>query len=198
MSSPRHSFLSVPAAILGVLPLCAFAFDPPPQVQRSPEPAAVAPSAPSPNSLAELACTVCDFRPALDLLLKPPPNLQAESAAVQTGDVEAPEVGPVAMGTSWMSKSPDRVAPLAALQFRDNEPLINRLKRVQAWPLLTLWDSSAATLYVGLDKHGEPGVHLRQKRSDRGTVLPRGRLVLIASPDAPSETVTSEVTPAKR
>jgi hypothetical protein len=91
-----------------------------------------------------------------------------------------------------------RVAPLAALQFRDNQPLINRLKRVQAWPLLTLWDSSAATLYVGLDKHGEPGVHLRQKRSDRGTVLPRSRLVLIASPDAPSETVTSEVTPARR
>lgn len=183
--------------MLGVLPLCAFAFDPP-QAQRSPEPTGIAHSEPNSNGLAELACTVCDFRSALDLLLKPPANLRSDFATVQTSDVEAPDVGPVRTGTSWTSTTPGRVAPLAALQFRDNEPLINRLKRVQAWPLLTLWDSSAATLYLGVDKQGEPGVHLRQKRSDRGTVLPRSRLVLIASPDAPSQTVTSEVTPAKR
>ena len=88
---------------------------------------------------------------------------------------------------------------LRTLQFRDNEPLINRLKRVQAWPLLTIWDSSAATLYLGVDKHGEPGVHLRQKqRDDRGSVLPSSRFVLIASPTARSDSVTAQPTAPQR
>ena len=68
-----------------------------------------------------------------------------------------------------------------------NQPLVNRLKRIQAWPLLTIWDSGAATLYVGVNRHGEPGVHLRQKRKDRGSLAPRGRFVLIASPATSGE-----------
>lgn len=73
-----------------------------------------------------------------------------------------------------------------ALQFRDNQPLVNRLKRVQAWPLFTIWDSRAATLYVGVNRDGEPGVHLRQKRQDRGSLVPPNR-VLIASSSAAVE-----------
>jgi hypothetical protein len=68
------------------------------------------------------------------------------------------------------------------LQFRDNQPLVNRLKRVQAWPLFTIWDSRAATLYVGLNRDGEPGVHLRQKRQDRGSLVPSNRVLIASSP----------------
>lgn len=193
MSSPRHSLPLMSAVLLGVLPLRAFAFDPPAHSERIPRPTAVARPAPSPDQLAELACTVCDFRPTLDLLLKPPPSLRADLAAAGTTAGDAADVAALRL-----SNSPSRVASLATLQFRDNEPLINRLKRIQAWPLLTLWDSSAATVYLGLDKHGEPGVHLRQKRSDRGSVMPRSRFVLMTSPVAPSETVTPEVTAATR
>jgi hypothetical protein len=76
---------------------------------------------------------------------------------------------------------------LRTLQFRDNEPLVNRLKRVQAWPLLTIWDSTSSTLYLGVNRDGEPGVHLRQKRQDRGALVPRGRFVLIANPSVPDQ-----------
>lgn len=76
---------------------------------------------------------------------------------------------------------------LRTLQFRDNEPLVNRLRRVQAWPLLTIWDSTRSTLYLGVNREGEPGVHLRQKRQDRGALVPRGRFVLIANPTLPDQ-----------
>ncbi len=76
---------------------------------------------------------------------------------------------------------------LSTLQFRDNQPLVNRLKRIQAWPLLTIWDSTAATLYVGVNRDGEPGVHLRQKRKDRGDLATRSHFVLIASPATTGE-----------
>lgn len=55
------------------------------------------------------------------------------------------------------------------LPFRDREPLINRLKSIQALPFVTLWDSGEATVYVGVDRRGRAGLHLRQKRDDRGT-----------------------------
>jgi hypothetical protein len=84
---------------------------------------------------------------------------------------------------------------LGALQFRDNQPLVNRLKRIQAWSLLTIWDSTAATLYVGVNRDGEPGVHLRQKRKDRGSLAPRSRFVLIANPATTGE---SQVTAPRR
>jgi hypothetical protein len=198
MSSPDRKFPLMSAVMLGVLPLCAFAFEPPAPNEPIPAATALARSAPAPDTLSALACTVCDFRPTLDLLLKPPASLHAEFVESATSDIESRDALPQHLGTSLGAASPSRVESLATLQFRDNEPLINRLKRVQAWPLLTLWDSSAATLYLGLDKHGEPGVHLRQKRSDRGSVLPRSGFVLIASPEAPSENVTPEVTDSKR
>ena len=53
--------------------------------------------------------------------------------------------------------------------------MVNRLQRVQAIPFVTLWDSTGATLYVGVNRHGDPGLHFRQKRDDRGT---RARIAL--------------------
>lgn len=58
--------------------------------------------------------------------------------------------------------------PFANLRFRDQEPLVNRLRRLQALPFVTLWDSREATVYVGVDRRGKAGLHLRQKRDDRG------------------------------
>ena len=193
MSSPRHNLPLLSAVLLGIAPLCAFAFDPPTRGDRIPESQPVAQSSPRPDKLADLACTVCDFTPTLDLLLKSPANLHAGFNAVTATELDVPEMSSVSS-----SLSANRFAALATLQFRDNEPLINRLKRAQAWPLLTFWDSSVATLYLGLDKRGEPGLHLRQKPSDRGSVMPRSRFVLIASPTVPSEGVTSEVPPSPR
>lgn len=67
------------------------------------------------------------------------------------------------------------MAALRELKFRDNQPLVNRLKRIQAVPFVTVWDSTAATLYVGVNRDGEPGLHLRQKKYDRGTLTPANR-----------------------
>lgn len=64
---------------------------------------------------------------------------------------------------------------LRELTFRDNQPLVNRLKRIQAVSLVTVWDSTAATLYLGVNRDGEPGLHLRQKKHDRGTLAPVSR-----------------------
>jgi len=59
--------------------------------------------------------------------------------------------------------------PFAQLRFRDQQPLVNRLRRLQALPFVTLWDSRAATIYVGVNRDGETGLHLRQKLDDRGS-----------------------------
>lgn len=64
----------------------------------------------------------------------------------------------------------DLSAELADLPFRDREPLVNRLRSIQALPFFTLWDSSGATLYVGIDRKGSPGLHLRQKGHSEGAV----------------------------
>ena len=61
------------------------------------------------------------------------------------------------------------------LTFKDNQPLVNRLRRIQALALVTVWDSTSATLYVGVNRDGEPGLHLRQKKQDRGTLAPANR-----------------------
>lgn len=58
--------------------------------------------------------------------------------------------------------------PFADLRFRDREPLVNRLTGLQAVPLITLWDSREATVYVGVNRKGKAGLHLRQKTDDRG------------------------------
>ena len=72
------------------------------------------------------------------------------------------------------------VNPLGQLRFRDQQPLVNRLRRLQAVPFVTVWDSRDATVYVGVNRDGETGLHLRQKRDDRGS---RARKVLLADPD---------------
>jgi hypothetical protein len=58
--------------------------------------------------------------------------------------------------------------PFAGLRFRDQEPLVNRLSQLQAVPLVTLWDSREATVYLGVNRRGKAGLHLRQKTDDRG------------------------------
>jgi hypothetical protein len=73
--------------------------------------------------------------------------------------------------------------PFRDLDFRDHQPLVHRLRRIQAVAFVTVWDSTSATLYVGVNRDGEPGLHLRQKKHDRGTLAPASR------------TLFSEVTP---
>ena len=72
------------------------------------------------------------------------------------------------------------VNPLGQLRFRDQQPLVNRLRRLQAVPFVTVWDSRDATVYVGVNRDGETGLHLRQKRDDRGS---RSRKALLTDPD---------------
>ena len=180
MSRPRHKLPLLSALAAGLLPVCALAIDPPTGNGRSLETAlttsAAETSRPQLIRASDLPCLGCEWKPALEHLPPTPVNLGAKPApSANTGGAEA--------WSSIATASP-RAISLRTLPFQDNEPLINRLKRVQAWPLLTIWDSSAATLYVGLDKRGEPGVHLRQKRGDRGSLLAPGRFVLIASPAA--------------
>jgi hypothetical protein len=67
--------------------------------------------------------------------------------------------------------------PFQELAFRDNEPLVNRLRRIQAVALVTVWDTTSATLYLGVNRDGEPGLHLRQKKYDRGTLAPANRTI---------------------
>ena len=67
------------------------------------------------------------------------------------------------------------VDPFRDLQFRDHQPLVHRLRRIQAVAFVTVWDSASATLYVGVNRDGEPGLHLRQKKHDRGTLAPASR-----------------------
>ena len=88
-----------------------------------------------------------------------PPTLATTSAAV----VSCTQCGtrwPIApMDAVASPPPPQRMAALRELKFRDNQPLVNRLKRIQAVPLVTVWDSTAATLYVGVNRDGEPGLH---------------------------------------
>lgn len=60
-------------------------------------------------------------------------------------------------------------ARLPNLPFRDRQPLINRLKSIQALPFVTLWDSGEAAVYIGVNHRGQPGLHLQQKLSDSVT-----------------------------
>lgn len=75
--------------------------------------------------------------------------------------------------------------PFADLRFRDQEPLVNRLRRLQALPFVTLWDSGEATVYVGVDRRGKTGLHLRQKVDDRGTRAARTLAAPEREPPAP-------------
>jgi hypothetical protein len=128
---------------------------------------------------AELLCALCELKVREDG--SPPPGMNTpmdRSYALLKAESGWPLIS--AGGDSRSARA------FGGLQFRDNQPLVNRLKRVQSWPLFTIWDSRAATLYVGVNRDGEPGVHLRQKRHDRGSLVPPNR-VLIASSSLPAE-----------
>jgi hypothetical protein len=130
--------------------------------------------------LMDLPCTVCAALPVGGLLSATTAHVPPDPAAKPP----LTEHDAISFSTDDDSRS---ALALRTLQFRDNEPLVNRLKRVQAWPLLTIWDSTTSTLYLGVNREGEPGVHLRQKRQDRGALVPRGRFVLIANPSVLDE-----------
>jgi hypothetical protein len=177
MSRPHRNRRPVFSAIvLALLPPWACALDPPTPPETTPEPRAVEQSGGHKLEVADLACALCELKPAKDLAPLPTTNARMERAADPLSQPERAE-----FSAADVDDSPSARA-LSTLQFRDNQPLVNRLQRIQAWPLLTLWDSTAATLYVGVNRDGEPGVHLRQKRKDRGSLAPRSRFVLIASP----------------
>lgn len=80
-----------------------------------------------------------------------------------------------ATGSHTCAPTPRGVDPFGDLAFRDHQPLVHRLRRIQAVALVTVWDSTSATLYVGVNRDGEPGLHLRQKKHDRGTLAPVNR-----------------------
>ena len=88
------------------------------------------------------------------------------SATAQTRDLAPPAFAttPLAVAVAFRD-----------VTFRDHQPLVNRLKRIQAVALVTVWDSTSATLYLGVNRDGEPGLHLRQKKHDRGTLAPAHR-----------------------
>lgn len=99
-------------------------------------------------------------------------NWQAPPLDLNVGTAQSTwPASPPTIGVAPRSSAPVLPAtpnPFAHLRFRDQEPLINRLRRLQALPFLTLWDSGEATVYVGVDRRGKAGLHLRQKRDDRG------------------------------
>lgn len=139
------------------------------------EPGHAAARAPAKPAAARAHCTACGVRGQL-----PPWSAPQLSAAAVYGlalacpappPAEIPEPGPI--------RESKRQTAIRDLAFRDNQPLINRLKRLQALPFVTVWDSTAATVYVGMNRDGEPGVHLRQKKHDRGTLLPAGRTLFV-------------------
>jgi hypothetical protein len=142
-------------AALALVPMCASA---------SAQTREFAPAMPPTTSVAMVSCTQCGTRWQIAPLVAPP-----------TLRIEPCERSTTAPGTPSCSSPLQRTAALRELTFRDNQPLVNRLKRIQALPLVTVWDSTAATLYVGVNRDGEPGLHLRQKKYDRGTLTPARR-----------------------
>jgi hypothetical protein len=137
-----------------LLPICGSAI----AQTRDSQPALAAPT------MRALACTHCGTEwqaPPLAL----PPDVTAD--VIVEGCA-----GRDARGCRLAGRRPD---PLGELAFRDYQPLVNRLKRIQAVALVTVWDSTSATLYVGVNRDGEPGLHLRQKKHDRGTLAPANR-----------------------
>jgi hypothetical protein len=142
-------------AALALLPMCASA------IAQTGE---FAPPTLATTSAAMVSCTECGTRRQIA------PLVALASPGIETCERSA--IAPVVLSCS----SPlQRMAALRELKFRDNQPLVNRLKRIQAVPLVTVWDSTAATLYVGVNRDGEPGLHLRQKKYDRGTLTPASR-----------------------
>lgn len=124
----------------------------------------------------EIPCTACGTQ--WQLTPRFTPQLSAPAPRVRLTDYRQPAVARPA--------ARPREEALRELRFRDNQPLVNRLKRLQALPFVTLWDSTAATLYFGVNRDGEPGVHLRQKKHDRGTLMPAGRTLFVDAASAHS------------
>jgi hypothetical protein len=182
MSRPHRTRRPVISALaLALLPLWSYALEAPAPAEPSLETRALQQSVVRRLEFADLLCTLCLPKPAVQLASPGNTNARIELNPYKRPQAERAELASAAVDDSRSARA------LGTLQFRDNQPLVNRLKRIQAWPLLTIWDSGAATLYVGVNRDGEPGVHLRQKRKDRGSLAPRSRLVLIASPATSGE-----------
>jgi hypothetical protein len=189
MSRPQRTRRPVFSAItLALLPPYACALEPAAPVEPTRETRALQLSVMRQLEVADLPCALCALNPVTQLA--PPPNTNARDEGKRYSPLgsERAEFAASVVDDSRGARA------LSTLQFRDNQPLVNRLRRIQAWPLLTIWDSTAATLYVGVNRDGEPGVHLRQKRKDRG-LAPRSRFVLIAKPATTGE---SQVTAPRR
>ncbi len=182
MSRPHRTCRPVVSAIaLALLPPWACALEPPAPSEPVGETRVPQQSIARPLKVADLPCALCEVLPVKELVPPPTANARVERETYPLLQPERIEFAAPAGDDSRSARA------LSTLQFRDNQPLVNRLKRIQAWPLLTIWDSSAATLYVGVNRDGEPGVHLRQKRKDRGDLAPSSRFVLIASPATAGE-----------
>ena len=182
MSRPYRTRLPVFSVFaLALLPLWACALEAPAPAETRLETRALQQSVVRQLEFADLLCTLCQPKLAAQLASPGNTNARVELSPYKRPQSERAKFASAAVDDSRSARA------FGTLQFRDNQPLVNRLKRIQAWPLLTIWDSGAATLYVGVNRHGEPGVHLRQKRKDRGSLAPRGRFVLIASPATSGE-----------
>jgi hypothetical protein len=107
------------------------------------------------------------------------PHAHESSSPLDVFDFALSPVPPDASAPPAPFKSIDLSAELSDLPFRDQEPFVNRLRDIRALPFLTLWNSTGATLYVGIDRKGNPGLHLRQKGRDESAP------VLSDSDDAP-------------
>ena len=151
----RRRFRAARIAALALLPMCASAIG---QTRE------FAPATLPTASAALVVCTHCEAR-----------WQTAPRVALQAPVLEPCEWSAAAHGVPSCALQSRRMDALRELTFRDNQPLVNRLKRIQAVSLVTVWDSTAATLYLGVNRDGEPGLHLRQKKHDRGTLAPASR-----------------------
>jgi hypothetical protein len=157
MNWRRFRTLKAGAASLALLPLCG-----------SPIAHARDVSRPATSPPIVIACALCGTHWQAPPL-KAAPTFASSAAAQGKRAPSSSDTG------STTAEAPRRLDGLRELAFRDNAPLVNRLKRIQAVAFLTVWDSASATLYVGVNRDGEPGLHLRQKKYDRGTLAPVNR-----------------------
>jgi len=64
-----------------------------------------------------------------------------------------------------------RNSPAAAtpgLEFKDHEDYVGRVRSLRALSLVRLWDSRNMSLFLGVDRHGVYGLHLRREDPHAG------------------------------
>jgi hypothetical protein len=156
----RFRALRIGAACLALLPVCDLTIAQTRDLPHAPL-TLIAPIA--------MDCTLCGTRWQ--------PSALVGASAPSASNIPVQRRERLRAGSEAPLKTPGArgLDELRQLKFRDNQPLVNRLKRIQSVALLTVWDSRSATLYVGVNRDGEPGLHLRQKKYDRGTLAPANR-----------------------